>query len=110
MQVKFKVGNSGVFLGRGQTRNGVNWVDGRGERQPVERIWATGASAIVSRGLDFRLSASRVEVSDVNRSYPCRYASSRWGAWLGSLSMAIVSTFAFRWLSGFRLPVLPFSR
>ena len=67
MQVKFKAGNSGVYLGRGLTRNGVYWVDDCGEWQSADGIaGTTGTSANATRGLYFHLGASRVEVSDVN--------------------------------------------
>jgi len=69
MQVKFKAGNSGIYLGRGLTRNGVNWVDDCGDWQPEGcLVDAAGMPVAATRGLYFYLGAARVTVSDVCQS------------------------------------------
>ncbi len=65
MFIKFRARNSGIYLDRGPTRNGVFWVDDTGGWQLASCLaGAVDMSATASRGLCFHLGAVRVEISN----------------------------------------------
>jgi len=75
MLVKFRARNSGIYLGRDRTRNGVYWVDDAGEWQPFSPLAeSVVTSEVASRGLFFHMGAVRVEIFELEESIHISWA------------------------------------